>query len=102
MLRAIALVGALIFMPALAAAQQPCTGDARQVVSEIYRHILERSMDSGAAHWVQQLSSGATVQDVVRQIALSEEHTRRFAARSHEDSVATLYRHLLGRQPDAA
>jgi hypothetical protein len=94
--------------PGLAMAQQPCTPDARQVVNELYRHMLERQADPGSAQWVQQLESGrATVRDVVREIANSPEHMQRFGqaeageGTTYERSVARLYRHILGRQPDA-
>ena len=104
--RAAVLVFALLF-PSVAAAQQPCTTDARQVVNELYRHMLERQADAGSAHWVQQLESGRmTVRDVVRAIATSPEYTQRFVYTEsgentpYERSVARLYRHLLGRQPD--
>ena len=107
MYRAVVLVLALVF-PSIAAAQQPCTTDGRQVVNELYRHMLERQADAGSAHWVQQLESGRmTVRDVVRSIAISPEYAERFFyAESgentpYERSVARLYRHLLGRQPDA-
>jgi Ca2+-binding EF-hand superfamily protein len=101
MLRAVPLIGALIFAPTVASAQQPCTSDARQVVNEVYRQVLERGMDSGGEHWVEQLADGtATVRDVVREVARSPEHMQRFGAEPPERSVATLYRHLLGRQAD--
>lgn len=109
MYRAVMLFLALMFSPAVALAQQPCTTDARQVVNELYRHMLERGADAGSAGWAQQLESGrATVRDVVRQIAKSDEHTQRFwRQEAGEDApylraVGTLYRHILGRQPDAA
>jgi hypothetical protein len=58
---------------------------------------------------VQQLKSGRmTVRDVVREIAKSPEHTQRFfntesgESTPYERAVGTMYRHLLGRQPDAA
>jgi len=109
MYRAVMLFVALTFSPAVVAAQQPCTTDARQVVNELYRHMLERGADAGSAGWAQQLESGrATVRDIVRQIAKSEEHTQRFwRQEAGEDApyvraVGTLYRHILGRQPDAA
>ena len=96
-----------VFLPAVAAAQQPCTTDARQVVNELYRHMLERQADAGSAHWVQQLESGRmTVRGVVRAIAASPEYTQRFVYTEngentpYERSVARLYRHILGRQPD--
>lgn len=106
MYRLAVLVFALVF-PSVAAAQQPCTTDGRQVVNELYRHMLERQADAGSAHWVQQLESGRmTVREVVRSIATSPEYTERFFyAESgentpYERSVGRLYRHLLGRQPD--
>jgi hypothetical protein len=106
MYRAAVLVFALAF-PSVAAAQQPCTTDARQVVNELYRHMLERQADAGSAHWVQQLESGRmTVREVVRAIAMSPEYARRFfyaesgESTPYERSVGRLYRHLLGRQPD--
>jgi Phycobilisome Linker polypeptide/Domain of unknown function (DUF4214)/EF hand len=99
---------ALTFSPAFAMAQQPCTTDARQVVNELYRHMLERQADPGSAQWVKELESGRmTVRDVVRQIANSPEHMQRFGqaeageGTTYERSVARLYRHILGRQPDA-
>jgi Ca2+-binding EF-hand superfamily protein len=108
MYRAVMLILAVTFAPAVAAAQQPCTTDARQVVDELYRHMLERGADGGSAHWVQQLESGRmTVRDLVREIAKSNEHTQRFwRTESGEETpyiraVGTLYRHILSRQPDA-
>jgi phycobilisome linker polypeptide/uncharacterized protein DUF4214/EF hand domain-containing protein len=107
MYRATILVLALLF-PSVAAAQQPCTTDARHVVNELYRHMLERQADAGSAHWVQQLENGRmTVREVVRAVAVSPEYTQRFwyaesgEGTPYERSVGRLYRHLLGRQPDA-
>jgi Ca2+-binding EF-hand superfamily protein len=109
MYRAAVLFVALMAVPSLASAQQPCTTDANQVVNELYRHMLERSPDAGSAHWVQQLQSGRmTVKQVVREIAASQEHVQRFwQTEAGEEtpyvrSVNRLYRHILGRQPDAA
>lgn len=109
MYRAAVLIVAMALVPSLATAQQPCTTDANQVVGELYRHMLDRSPDSGASHWVQQLQSGrATVREVVRDIAKSPEHTQRFWRTEVGEeipyfrAVGTLYRHILGRQPDAA
>lgn len=100
---------AVTFSPVVAMAQQPCTTDATQVVNELYRHMLERQADPGSAQWVQELQSGRqTVRDIVRQIANSPEHMQRFGqaeageGTTYERSVARLYRHILGRQPDAA
>jgi Ca2+-binding EF-hand superfamily protein len=104
MVRALSLVAALSLVPAAASAQQPCTSDARRVVNELYRHVLERSADRASDRFVQQLNRGATVRDVVRELATSPEHTQRFvpggSAESHRDAVANLYRHVLGRQAD--
>src|SRR6186997_2169536 len=78
MFRAVMLLLAVTFAPSVALAQQPCTTDARRVVNEIYRHILERGADPGSNAWVQQLERGGTVREVVRAIALSDEHAQRF------------------------
>jgi hypothetical protein len=108
MFRALMLLLALSFAPAVALAQQPCTPDARQVVNELYRHILERGADAGSNVWVQHLQRGGTVRDVVRSLVTSDEHQQRFwRQESGEETpylraVGTLYRHILGRQPDNA
>ena len=108
MFRTTILFLALTVSPALAVAQQPCTPDARQVVNELYRHMLERAADAGSAGWVKELESGRmNVRDVVHAIATSPEHMQRFGqpengeGTPYERSVARLYRHILGRQPDA-
>jgi hypothetical protein len=108
MYRAVILVLALTFVPAVVTAQQPCTTDARHVVNELYRHMLERQADPASAGWIQQLERGQmTVRDVVRAIATSREYTQRFIHTEpgertpYERSVARFYRHILGRQPDA-
>ena len=98
---------ALTFTPALAAAQT-CTADARAVVREIYRHMLERQADARASYWVQQLQSGRTVRDVVREVAKSDEHIDRFwTQESGEETpfvraTETFYRHIVGTAPNAA
>jgi hypothetical protein len=46
MYRATIVLLVLTLSPALSAAQQPCTVDARAVVQELYRHVLERAADS--------------------------------------------------------
>src|SRR5687768_6339293 len=108
MFRAVVLLLAVVFAPSVAAAQQPCTNDASHVVNELYRHMLERSAGDASAGWVQQLQSGRmTVREIVHKIADSPEYAKRFVytevgeAFPHERSVGRLYRHLLGRQPDA-
>ena len=107
MYRAMIFVLALIFAaPALAAAQQPCTPDARAVVNELYRHMLERPADGRSNTWVQQLQGGGTVRDLVREIAKSDEHVIRFwREESGEDTpysraVGTFYRHILALRAD--
>ena len=107
MLRRIFLSALLVAVPSVTWAQQPCTTDARRVVDELYRHMLERAADPGSADWVNRLQAGTTVRDIVRAIAKSSEHAQRFynpgeGAVAHERAVSTLYRHLLGRQPDPA
>jgi len=106
MVRGLVFAGLLALAPSIALAQQPCTTDARQVVNELYRHMLERSPDAGSQGWVDRLNSGTTVREIVRQIAQSPEHMSRFfnlgeGATANRNSVGTLYRHILGRQPDA-
>jgi hypothetical protein len=105
MLRRIVLSSLLVVIPSMAWAQQPCTSDARRVVDELYRHMLERGADPASAGWVSRLQSGTTVRAIVREIAKSPEHAQRFynpgeGAVAHERAVATLYRHILGRQAD--
>jgi Ca2+-binding EF-hand superfamily protein len=108
MYRAVMLFLVVTFSPAVVAAQQQCTPDAREVVDQLYRHMLERQADAASAGWVQQLESGRTeVRGVVREIAKSPEYVRRFyytedgEGTPYARSVARLYRHILGRQPDA-
>lgn len=98
---------ALTLVSSVAAAQQPCTTDANRVVSEVYRHMLERGTDLGARSWVQRLSNGQiNVKELVRSIAKSQEYMQRFGqseageAQPYERAVSRLYRHVLGRQPD--
>jgi hypothetical protein len=99
---------ALMCSPVMAAAQQPCTSDARPVVNELYRHMLERNADARSNYWVQQLQRGRTVRDLVREFAKSDEHVERFWRRESGETtpylraVGTLYRHILAVQPDAA
>ena len=99
---------ALTFVSSVASAQQPCTTDARRVVDEVYRHMLERGADAGSQTWQTQLQNGQmTVRDLVREVAKSQEHNQRFIKQENGEempfirSVNTLYRHILGRQPDA-
>jgi Ca2+-binding EF-hand superfamily protein len=107
MSRGLLSIVALVVFPAAALAQQPCTSDARHAVDELYRHMLERKADAGSDGWVNKLQSGSTVRDVVHGIVDSPEHMQRFynpneGAVANERAVSNLYRHILGRQPDAA
>ena len=95
------LVSALTIIPSLAVAQQPCTTDARQVIEMVYRQVLERSADPGASVWVDRLSRGVTVREIIRAFAKSQEHMQRFGSQSRDDMVVDVYRHLLNRGPDA-
>jgi hypothetical protein len=100
MLRVAVFISALTLAPALAFAQPPCTTDARRVVDEIYRHVLERAPDSGSAVWVDRLNSGTTVREVVRGIAKSPEHIQRFGTEDRNSVINTMYRHILNREAD--
>ena len=80
--------------------QQPCTADARQVIEQVYRQVLERSADPRASDWLDQLSRGATVREIVRAIAKSPEHLRRVGSQDRDAMVVDVYRHLLNRRPD--
>jgi hypothetical protein len=106
MFRGLLFAGLLVVAPSFAMAQQPCTTDARHVVDELYRHMLERTADVSSQGWVDRLTSGTTVREIVRQIAQSPEHMQRFlnsseGASANRNAIGTFYRHILGRQPDA-
>jgi Ca2+-binding EF-hand superfamily protein len=101
MLRVALFIGVLTLVPSLATAQPPCTTDARRVVDEIYRHVLERAPDSGSSVWTERLTSGTTVREVVRGIAKSPEHIQRFGTEERTSVVNTMYRHILNREADA-
>jgi len=100
------LMTGTLAVPALASAQN-CTTDARQVVSAIYRQVLERNPNNAeATTWVNRLSGGqATVRELVQNIASSAEHRQRFLNGTSDgdrrNAVSNLYKHLLGREPDA-
>jgi Ca2+-binding EF-hand superfamily protein len=102
MFRRAFMMGALVLAPVVAAAQQPCTTDARSVVNVVYQHILERGADNASGPLADRLDRGnVTVRELIREMAKSREHLSRFLqGQSHEEGVALLYRHLLGREPD--
>jgi hypothetical protein len=66
-------------LPGVASAQN-CTSDARQVVSAIYRQVLERNANGNeAAAWCSELSGGqSTVRELVQRMRGSSEHQQRF------------------------
>ena len=68
MFRGLVFAGLLALAPSFAWAQQPCSTDARHVVDELYRHMLERTADAGSQGWVDRLNQGMTVRELVRQI----------------------------------
>jgi len=100
MWRVAVLVSAIAVLPPLAGAQQPCTTDARQVVEQIYRQVLQRSADAGSSLWLEELQRGTTVREVVRRVAKSPEHLQRFGNQERDNVVEDMYRHLLNRGPD--
>ena len=67
------LMTGTLAVPALASAQN-CTTDARQVVSAIYRQVLERNPNnSEATTWVNRLTGGQmTVRELVQEFTSSE------------------------------
>src|SRR5512147_510845 len=93
-------------LTASAAAAQTCTNDARQVVSAIYRQVLERNAQANEmSNWANRLSGGqVTVREIVQDFAVSAEHRQRFLAGTSDgdrkNAVSNLYKHLLGREPD--
>jgi Phycobilisome Linker polypeptide/Domain of unknown function (DUF4214) len=80
--------------------EQPCTTNAGRVIEQVYRQVLERSADPGASVWVDRLSTGTTVREIVRGFAKSQEHLQRFGSQSRDNMVVDVYRHLLNRGPD--
>jgi len=107
MLREIAFVTALA-VPAVATAQQPCTPDARRVVDDLYQRVLERPANQDADVMARRLANGDTsVRNIVRQLVTSREYTQRFGPGNAgeaqlRNSATALYRHVLGREPDAS
>ena len=98
---------ALMLCSTVTAAQPPCTTDANRVVAEVYRHTLERGTDQSTEIWVRRVANAQlNVKELVRQVAKSQEYMQRFGqtepgeGQPFERAVASLYRHVLGRQPD--
>jgi Ca2+-binding EF-hand superfamily protein len=85
---------------------QDCTPDPRRAVDAIYQQVLERGSSGEGGEKVAQLRQGQTsVREIVREFAKSAEHRSRFLGGgppAAENATTSLYRHLLGRAPDAA
>ncbi|MEQ1759659.1 MAG: phycobilisome rod-core linker polypeptide [Vicinamibacterales bacterium] len=94
----------LVSVPSVVFGQQ-CTTDSRRVVDAIHQQVVGRTAGADNAAQARRLSSGeASVRDLVRDLALSQEHRRRFLGGNNPEpraAVTQLYMHLLGRQPDA-
>jgi len=79
------------------------TTDAYAVVYRLYDAAFDREPDPvGLATYAQQLSSGATVTDVLRILSGSAEFQTRFGGTDNETYVRLMYRYSLDREPDAA
>ncbi len=100
------ILTALVLFPVAAAAQVPCTPNARQVVNAAYMQVLERPANRLVTDpLVAQLMQGqSSVREIVRELAMSPDHRQRFLSANtlsaRNDAIAALYRHLLGRAPD--
>jgi len=106
-MRATFVLITVLLAPTIARAQANCTASAQSVVDATYRQVLERGAGNDAAGYVSNLTARQiTVRELVRQLAKSPEHHQRFlpgnSLNAREDAVTYLYRHVLGRQPDAA
>jgi hypothetical protein len=97
MSRALTIFGVLLISTAPLAAQQPCTTDAAQIVSAVYKQMLERSPDAASAGMTQRLAAHrVTVADLVREAVTSSEHAQRFL---WPPVVVAAYRDVMGRPP---
>jgi Ca2+-binding EF-hand superfamily protein len=107
-MRAITVMATVVLLlPAAAFAQGRCNPSAESVVDAIFRQVLERPVGGDGTELAAQLSAGRTsVQEIVRAIAKSEEHRRRFMSdpgpNGRVAAVTALYQHLLARAPDDA
>lgn len=100
MCRGLLLIGVMVLTPVVGSAQQPCTTDARQVVTEVYQRILERSFNPDEG-MVTPLSRGqTTVREIVRSVVQTPEYQQRFLSGTREAGVTALYKHILTRDPD--
>ena len=75
---------------------QDCTPDARRVVDAIDPQVLERNANGEGAMAVTQLGAGqTTVRELVRNMAKSQEHIRRFMAGERSSDVTSFaYRQI--------
>jgi hypothetical protein len=89
--------GAVVALMLVAAADQPCTTSAPQVVDDIYKQVLERPADPASAPFSYALGSGGmTVRDIVVRVAQSAEHLQRFF---WQPLVNDVYKQTLRRAP---
>jgi hypothetical protein len=87
----------VIVTPAVPAAAQTCTPNAGEIVSGLYRQILEREPDSASNPLVQQIASRRlTVRQAAAGLAKSSEHQ----ARLWEPVVETTFRQIRNAAPE--
>ena len=97
MSRALTILGVLLLSTAPLAAQQPCTTDAAQIVSDLDKQLLERSPDTASGGMAQRLAARrVTVAGLVREAVTSSEHAQRFL---WPPVVVSAYRDVMGRAP---
>ena len=79
------------------------TTDVYAVVYRLFDAAFDREPDPvGLATYAQQLSSGATITDILRTLSGSAEFQTRFGGTDNETYVRLMYRNSLNREPDAA
>ncbi|UOD51494.1 DUF4214 domain-containing protein [Orrella daihaiensis] len=80
---------------------QMASGVAYQELDHLYEEVLGRSPDvEGLTYWVEQMSQGATLQDVAQALAESTEFKQLYGTPSEEQLVEELYEAILDRAPD--
>lgn len=79
------------------------TTDSYAIVYRLFDAAFDREPDPvGLATYAQQLSSGATVTDILKTLSGSAEFQARFGGTDNETYVRMMYRYSLDREPDAA
>ena len=80
---------------------QTTTGVAYQALDHLYEDVLGRDPDvQGLTYWVEQMSQGATLQDVAQAISQSAEFKQLYGSPSDEQLVEEMYEAILDRAPD--